>query len=63
MASESSGGIEYEARMCYTMSIRSALADSKGKRKAGDVEMAEEQAYTIGVPEIPYELDPRLSTQ
>ena len=55
-------GDQYEARMCYTMSIRSASADSKGKRTAGEVGLTK-KAFTIGVPDIQYELDPRLSAQ
>ena len=45
-------GNQYEARICYTTSIRSAPADSKGKRTAGEVELAEDEAYSIEVPEI-----------
>ena len=53
---------QYEARMCYTTSIRSAPADSKGKGTAEEAGLAEE-AYTTGIPEVRYELDPRLPAQ
>ena len=50
-------GNHYEVRMCYTTSVRSAPANSKGKRTAREAGLAEE-AFTIGVPDIQYELDP-----
>ena len=53
---------QYEARMCYTTSVSSA-ADLMGKRTAREAELAEEEAFTIGVLEIQYELDPQLSAQ
>ena len=53
---------QYEARMCYTTSIRSASADSKGKRTTGEAGLAEE-AFPIGVPDVWYELDPWLPAQ
>ena len=53
---------QYEARMCYTTSIRSAPADSKGNRTVGEPGLAEE-AFTIGVPNVRYKLDPRLTAQ
>ena len=53
---------QYEAHMCYTTSIRSVLADPKGKQTVGEVGLVEE-AFTIRVLEIRYELDPRLSAQ
>ena len=53
---------QYEARMCYTTSIRSAPADSKRKQTIGKVGLREE-AFTIGVFEIWYELGARLPAQ
>ena len=55
-------GNQYEARMCYTTSIKSAPTDLKGKRTAGKAGLAEE-AFTIRVPNVGYELDPRLLAQ
>ena len=55
-------GNQYEARMCYTTSIRLALSDSKGKQTAGGAGLIDE-AFTIGVPEIRYELEPQLLAQ
>ena len=52
---------QYEARMCYTTSVRSAPVDSKGKRTTGGVDLAGDEAFIIEVPEIQYELDPRQS--
>ena len=49
-------GNQYKAQMCYATSIRSAPADSKGKRTAGEAGLAEE-AFTIGVPQVRSELD------
>ena len=50
-------GNQYEARIYCTTNIRSAPTDSKGKQIAGEAGLAEE-AFTIGVPEVRYELDP-----
>ena len=49
---------QYDAWMYYTASVRSAPVDPKGKRTAGEAELAGEEVFTIGVPEIQYELDP-----
>ena len=55
-------GNQYETQMYYSTSIRSAPADLKGKRIVGEVRLTKE-AFTIGVLEIRYELDPRLPAQ
>ena len=55
-------GNQYEARMCYTSSVKSAPADSKGKRTAEEAALGEEP-LTIGVLEARCELDPRLPVQ
>ena len=52
-------GNQYEARMCYTMSVKSAPANPKGERTVGEAELAGEEAFTVGVPNIQYKLDPR----
>ena len=54
-------GNQYEARMCYTTSVRSAPADPKGKQTVGDAGLVEGKTLTIGVPEARCKLDPRLS--
>ena len=58
-------GNQYEAWMCYTMSVRSVPVDQKIKRTVGDAGLVEDETglvedetLTIGVPEAPYELDP-----
>ena len=52
-------GNQYEARMCYTTSVRSAPAEPKGKRTAEEAALGE-ATLTIGVSEGRSELDPRL---
>ena len=52
-------GNQYEARMCYTTSVRSAAAEPKGKRTAEEAALGE-ATLTIGVSEGRSELDPRL---
>ena len=52
-------GNQYEARMCYTTSIKLAPAELKGKRTAEEAALGE-ITFTIGVPEGRGELDPRL---
>ena len=54
-------GNQYEARMCYTTSIRTAPADPKGKRTAEEAALGE-ATLTIGMSEGRGELDPRLPT-
>ena len=54
-------GNQYEARMCYTTSIRMAPADPKGKRTADEAALGE-ATLTIGMSEGRSELDPRLPT-
>ena len=56
-------GNQYEARICYTTSVRSAPADSSGKQTAGEAGLVEGETLTIGVPEARCELDPRLPAQ
>ena len=52
-------GNQYEARMCYTTSVRSAPAEPKVKRTAEEAAL-NEATLTIGVFEGRSELDPRL---
>ena len=52
-------GNQYEARMCYTMSVKSAPAKSKGKRTAEEAALGE-ATLTIGMSEGRSERDPRL---
>ena len=56
-------GNQYEARMCYTTSVRSAPSDSNGKRIAGEAGLIEGETLTIRVFEARCELDPRLPAQ
>ena len=56
-------GNQYEVRMCYTTSVRSAPADPRGKQTAVDAGLAEGETLTIKVTEAHCELDPRLSVQ
>ena len=55
-------GNQYEARMCYTTSVKSAPADPKRKRTAEEDALGE-ATLTIGVSETRCELDPRLPVQ
>ena len=56
-------GNQYEARMCYTTSVRSGPADPRRKRAAGDAGLAEGETLTIEVSEARCKLDPRLPVQ
>ena len=56
-------GNQYEDRMFYTTSIRSAPAAPKGKRTAVDAGLAKGETLTIEVTEAHCELDPQLPVQ
>ena len=55
-------GNQYEARVCYTTSVKSAPTEPKGKRTAEEAALGD-ATLTIAVSEARYELDPRLPVQ
>ena len=56
-------GNQYEARKCYTTSVRSAPADSSGKRTVWEAGLVDDETLTIEIPEARCEVDPRLPAQ